>query len=74
MRSFKRIETNLLTLHNQFQAKDIWFTEGSYVSWNPSFSGMMREMIAVPRNWAKSYILWNLALNQNNGPSFLSTA
>ncbi|MFC3748251.1 glycoside hydrolase family 30 beta sandwich domain-containing protein [Paenibacillus sp. GCM10012306] len=61
-------------LHNQFPNKDIWFTEGGYGSWNPSFNGMMREMIAVPRNWAKSYILWNLALDQNNGPSLLSNS
>lgn len=64
----------MTTLHNQYPSKDIWFTEGGFGSWNPSFNGMMREMIAVPRNWSKSYILWNLALDQNNGPTLLSNS
>ncbi|MFC4104172.1 glycoside hydrolase family 30 beta sandwich domain-containing protein [Paenibacillus xanthanilyticus] len=61
----------MTTIHDKYPNKDIWFTEGGYGSWNPSFNGMMREMIAVPRNWSKSYILWNLALDQNNGPTVL---
>jgi len=26
------------------------------------------ELIAVTRNWAKSYVLWALATDQNHGP------
>ncbi len=53
--------------------KGIWFTEcsgggwstdfGSNVSWN-----MQNLVIGNFRNWGRSLLLWNLALDQNSGP------
>lgn len=66
--------TAMTTLHNLHPNKDIWFTEGGFGSWNDGFKNQIREMINVTRNWSKSYILWNIALDQNNGPSLLSNS
>ena len=64
----------MTTLHNSFPNKDIWFTEGGFGSWNPGLDNMMHELIRIPRNWSKSFIAWNLALDQNNGPSLLANS
>lgn len=52
---------------------DMYFTEGSGGSWipefEPAFSNLMRMCIASMRNGAKTFILWNIALDQNNGPT-----
>ncbi|AWP27812.1 glycoside hydrolase family 30 beta sandwich domain-containing protein [Paenibacillus sp. Cedars] len=66
--------TAMTTLHNLHPNKDIWFTEGGFGSWNDGFKNQIREMINVTRNWSKSYILWNIALDHNNGPSLLSNS
>jgi glucosylceramidase len=57
-------------LHNRFPDKDIWLTECSGGEWQ---KGKLLEeqahlIISTTRNWAKSVILWNLALNQNHQP------
>ncbi len=64
---------NMTTVHNSFPTKDIWFTEvtGSVGS---SFAGdlkwhMSNIIIGNTRNWAKSALEWNLALDQNSGPT-----
>lgn len=53
-------------------AKDIWFTECSGITsshfrddlvWNAD-----QLLIGATRNWARSVLLWNLALDQNSGP------
>jgi len=53
-------------------AKDIWFTECSGITsshfrddlvWNAD-----HLLIGATRNWARSVLLWNLALDQNSGP------
>lgn len=59
--------------HNAYPNKDIWFTEISGGAWAPNFADNLRWnmsniIIACTRNWAKSVLLWNLALNQNAGP------
>ncbi len=59
--------------HNAYPNKDIWFTEISGGAWAPSFADNLRwnmsnVMVACTRNWAKSVLLWNLALDQNAGP------
>ncbi|MBM2617078.1 discoidin domain-containing protein [Actinoplanes sp. LDG1-06] len=66
----------MTALHNEFPAKDIYFTEcsGSQSS-DPAntFSDTLKWharnlIIGNTRNWAKTVINWNLALDENNGP------
>lgn len=59
-------------LHQQFPEKGIWFTEGGFGDWNTNFDNIVHEMIAIPRNWAKSIILWNIALDQHDQPAVLN--
>ncbi|MBT9395582.1 RICIN domain-containing protein [Hymenobacter sp. NST-14] len=59
--------------HNAYPNKDIWFTEISGTV-GSSFAGDLRWhlsniIIGTTRNWAKSALEWNLALDQNNGPT-----
>lgn len=55
-----------------FPDKDVYFTEGSGGEWipefEPAFSNLMRTGIDILRNGSKSFILWNLALDEHNGP------
>ncbi|GAB6088667.1 chitobiase/beta-hexosaminidase C-terminal domain-containing protein [Spirochaeta dissipatitropha] len=66
---------NLTTLHNEFPDKGHWFTEGGTGTWigggtdEGMFLDLMMHTIRFPRNWSKSYITWNVALDQNSGPS-----
>lgn len=64
---------NMTAVHNAYPNEDIWFTEitGSVGS---SFAGDLKWhlsniIIANMRNWAKSALEWNLALDQNSGPT-----
>ncbi|MWC30354.1 RICIN domain-containing protein [Paenibacillus sp. MMS18-CY102] len=67
--------SNLTALHNQYPSKDIWFTEGGSGTWigggtnKGMFQDLIMHTIRFPRNWAKSYIMWNIALDQNGGPA-----
>jgi glucosylceramidase len=61
------------TTHNAYPGKDIWFTEISGTV-GSDFGGDLRWhasnlIIGATRNWAKSVLEWNLALDQNNGPT-----
>jgi glucosylceramidase len=61
------------TTHNAYPAEDIWFTEISGTV-GSSFAGDLKWhasniIIGTTRNWAKSALEWNLALDQNNGPT-----
>ena len=61
------------TVHNAHPDRDIHFTEGSNGSWQSSgfddnFINTTNSMIDIVRNWSKTFITWNLALDQNNGP------
>jgi glucosylceramidase len=66
----------MTTLHNEFPAKDIYFTECSgSQSGDPAntFSDTLKWharnlIIGNTRNWAKSVVNWNLALDPANGP------
>lgn len=55
-----------------FPEKEVHFTEGSGGEWipafEPAFSNLIRTGIEVLRNGSKSFILWNMALDENNGP------
>lgn len=53
--------------------KEVWFTECSGGEWAPIWGktlGWMAHnlLIGATRNWARSVILWNLALDQDHGP------
>jgi len=65
------------TVHNQFPNKDTYFTECSGIqSGNRAntFSDTLdfqveNLIIGATRNWAKSVVTWNMALDPNGGPS-----
>lgn len=52
---------------------DMYFSEGSGGSWipefEPAFSNMMRMAIGALNHGAKTFILWNMALDEHNGPT-----
>jgi glucosylceramidase len=57
-------------IHNRFPDKEIWFTECSGGDWQKGklLEQQVHLMIEVLRNWSRSVILWNLALDQNHEP------
>lgn len=60
-------------VHDAHPDKDIYFTECSGGAWIPSFAeGLKRDIkdlvIGSTRNWAKTIIKWNLALDTSYGP------
>jgi glucosylceramidase len=57
-------------LHDRFPQKGIWLTECSGGDWQKGrlMEQQARLVIEATRNWAKSVVLWNLALNQNHQP------
>ena len=57
-------------LHQRFPGKEIWMTECSGGDWQKGkvLQQQAQLVINVTRHWAKSVILWNLALNQNHEP------
>jgi glucosylceramidase len=66
----------MTTLHNEFPSKDIYLTECSgSQSGDPAntFSDTLKWharnlIIGSPRNWAKTVINWNVALDPSGGP------
>jgi glucosylceramidase len=56
--------------HEEFPQKDQWVTESSGGAWQKGnvLVEEAGELIAVTRNWARSYVLWALATDQNHGP------
>ncbi|HEY1485920.1 MAG TPA: RICIN domain-containing protein [Micromonosporaceae bacterium] len=69
------------TVHNAYPAKDTYFTECSgSQSANPAntFSDSLdwqteNLIIGATRNWAKSVVTWNVALDPSGGPSMNCT-
>ena len=64
---------NQTTVHNAYPSEDVWFTEISGTA-GSSFAGDLKWhasniLIGTTRNWAKSVLEWNLALDQNSGPT-----
>jgi glucosylceramidase len=57
-------------LHKKFPQKDEWVTESSGGTWQKGnvLANEAAELVAVMRNWARSYVLWALATDQNHGP------
>jgi glucosylceramidase len=56
--------------HEEFPQKDQWVTESSGGTWQKGnvFAEEAAELIAVTRNWSKSYVLWALATDEKHGP------
>ena len=57
-------------LHSRFPEKGVWLTECSGGDWQTGriLDEQARLIIGSTRHWAKSVVLWNLALDQNHGP------
>ena len=60
-------------LHDAYPDKDAYFTECSGGDWAPSFAGTLKWdvsqlIIGATRGWARGVALWNLALDDHNGP------
>ena len=61
-------------LHNEYPNKDAFITEASGGSWQGDESNGFRAVldnliINGSRNWARGVVLWNMALDINNGPT-----
>jgi O-glycosyl hydrolase len=58
--------------HNNYPHAQAFLTECSGGEWqgtpDEAFDLTMDSVIGVPRHWGQSVILWNLALDQRNGP------
>lgn len=61
----------MTSLRSQYPDKEIWFTEGGFGDWNDTFDNLAHEMVTIPRNWSRSIILWNLALDETDGPALI---
>jgi glucosylceramidase len=59
------------TVHDRFPDKETWETECSGGTWQKGnlLAVTARLIIESTRNWAKSVVLWNMALDQKNGPN-----
>lgn len=61
-------------VHDAHPEKGLYFTECSGGSWSPEFADnlqyMVRQLfIGTVNNWSKNVLLWNMALDENNGPT-----
>ena len=60
-------------VHNAYPDKDTYFSECSGGRWSPNFADNLKYfvgtlIIGTARNWSRSVALWNLALDENDGP------
>ncbi|AWB43519.1 beta-1,6-glucanase [Paenibacillus sp. CAA11] len=61
-------------VHAEHPDKGIYFTECGGGDWNMNFGDnlsweMSNLMIGAPRNWAKTVLMWNMALDDQGGPA-----
>jgi glucosylceramidase len=61
-------------VHNAHPEKGLYFTEISGGEWATNFSdnlqwNMANIFIGSTKNWSKTVLLWNLALDENHGPT-----
>jgi beta-glucosidase len=61
------------TVHDAYPGKDTYFSECSGGDWSKSYPTNLTYfvgtlIIGTTRNWARSVALWNLALDENDGP------
>src|SRR2546422_10058598 len=60
-------------VHDAHADKDAYFTECSGGGWAPNFADNLKWfvrtlIIGSTRGWAKGVLLWNLALDEHDGP------
>lgn len=60
-------------VHDAYPDKEIYFTECSGGDWSPDFGQNLQWqtrnlLIGATRHWAKTVTLWNMVLDQQNGP------
>jgi glucosylceramidase len=60
-------------VHDAYPDKDVYFTECSGGDWAPVFGDNLKFdvgtlLIGSTRGWARGVVLWNLALDEHNGP------
>lgn len=63
----------MTTVHNAHPDKGLYFTEISGGEWATDFASnlqwnMANIFIGTTKNWSKTALLWNLALDENHGP------
>lgn len=63
----------MTTVRNAHPDRGLYFTEISGGEWATNFSdnlqwNMANIFIGTTRNWSKTVLLWNLALDENHGP------
>jgi glucosylceramidase len=68
-------EETMSVVKKAYPTKDHWFTEGSggeweFPKWRVAFLNQCSCIINITRNWCKSVIYWNLALDQNGAPDY----
>lgn len=61
-------------VHNAFPEKNLYFTEISGGEWATSFEDNLiwntkNITMGATKNWSKNVVFWNLALNENYGPT-----
>lgn len=64
----------MMTVHNAHPDKGLYFTEISGGAWATDFSAnlqwnMANIFIGTVKNWSRTALLWNLALDENSGPT-----
>lgn len=66
------VHEKMTEVHNRYPAKDVWLTEAGSGTWigddSAQFADQMYHTIRSPRNWSKSVVFWNIALDQNASP------
>lgn len=60
-------------VHNAYPDVDTYFTECSGGEWDDDFASVLtwnarNLFVGGTRNWARAVLLWNLVLDENNGP------
>lgn len=60
----------MTSFHNEFPKKGEWETEAGGGEWQKGsiVTQEAAELIAVMRNWSKSYVLWTIATDEDHGP------
>lgn len=64
-------------VRDDYPDKEVWFTEGGSGRWiaSNSFTGKFKagmvEQVRILKNWSRSMVWWNLALDQNHGPTVM---
>jgi glucosylceramidase len=61
-------------VHAAYPDKGLYFTECSGGSWAPGFANNLKWqtqtlLMGTLRNWSKNVMMWNMALDERNGPT-----